>query len=95
VTAIKTFNITQLSRIRESLASGRHLVLQGRPRDARRHADRFRVKVYDSRSEDIIESISEEQRYRHYLGFYTNKIGLDELREDIESVLLEKHGVAA
>ena len=92
---VKIFSATQPSVIRKHLNTPKHLVLFGRPHDVRKHQPRFRVKVYDTTSNDIIESIGQEQPYRHYLGVYTKAITTDELREDIEATILEKYGVGA
>lgn len=90
----KIFETTQIARIREAIGKGGHVVLQGRPKDARRKDSRFKLRVYYDKSQDITESVMHEQPYRHYLGFYTKDVDPDDLREDIADMIVHKYGAA-
>lgn len=92
---VTTIVATAPGTIRDRLGSGRYVVLFGRPPHApvRLKSCRFLVKLYNTDDQDIVESLMQEQPYRHYLGYFTRDISTDDLRDEINATVWSRYKV--
>lgn len=93
---VRQFPATVPSKAREYLGAGRHIVLFGKPKGVRRalNTPRFTIKLYDTEDAEIVETLMEEQPYRHYLGYFTKAISTDDLREEVNDLIWSRYKVA-
>ena len=96
MTEISADNPGAILRRLQASVSPSLLVLRAYPRGrpGYRHSP-FTVRVYNSRSSDINETVFQGQKHSHFLGCYTGEVTVEDLREDITAMISEKYKVIA